>query len=421
MNYYNEYDPNAAEWLRQLIGTGAIPKGEVDERSIADVTAGELRGYTQCHFFAGIGGWSLALERAGIPAARPLWTGSCPCQDFSCAGKGEGVAGARDLWPVFFRLIRECRPVRVFGEQVAAAIGHGWLDRLSADLEAEGYAVGAAVLGAHSAGADHQRQRLYWLAHSEHDGQCGATGNAAQPRRNEQNQRIPDGDCAHVGLADAEHDGGRPNEPRRSAEGRAADGRNYQVGFVAHAEGSDRRSELEAGAERCGGRGLAGNCGADGLADTETGGFRADGSAQRKTGHAAQRDTTVGLVLAGEQGLQGHAWNGDNRHQPGRIGALASGHAAETGAHGRNFWSGATTIPCRDNCVRRAEPGIFPLVAKLPRGMVYGGDPGLPEYANDTAEARVMRLKGYGNAITVETARMFIEAAEAVNREHPDR
>lgn len=164
MNYYNEFDKNAAEWLRQLVGMGAIPNGHVDERSIADVTGNDLRGYTQCHFFAGIAGWSLALERAGVPATRPLWTGSCPCQAFSSAGKQQGFSDHRDLWPTFFRLIRECRPERVFGEQVEAAIGHGWLDRLSADMEAEDYAVGAVVLGAHSAGADHKRQRLYWVA-----------------------------------------------------------------------------------------------------------------------------------------------------------------------------------------------------------------------------------------------------------------
>lgn len=169
MNYYNEFDKGAAAWLRELIATGAIPKGEVDERSITDVTAGDLRGFTQCHFFAGIAGWPEALRRAGVPATRPLWTGSCPCQDYSCAGKGKGMEGKRDLWPKFFRLIRECRPVRVLGEQVSAAIGHGWLDRLSADMEAEGYAVGQVVLGAHSAGADHQRQRLYWVADSKRE------------------------------------------------------------------------------------------------------------------------------------------------------------------------------------------------------------------------------------------------------------
>jgi len=86
--YYNEIDPFAAEWLRQLIKDGLIADGEVDERSIEDVTPNELAGFTQCHFFAGIGGWSYALRLAGWPDDQPVWTGSCPCQPFSTAGKG---------------------------------------------------------------------------------------------------------------------------------------------------------------------------------------------------------------------------------------------------------------------------------------------------------------------------------------------
>lgn len=167
MNYYNEHDAKTAAWLRSLILAGAIPDGHVDERSIADVHPSDLRGYTQCHFFAGIGGWSYALQLAGWPSDRPVWTGSCPCQPFSTAGKGLAQADERHLWPVFFDLIRQCRPEHVFGEQVASAIGHGWLDGVSADLEAEGYACGATVLGAHSVNSPHQRQRLYWVAHSE--------------------------------------------------------------------------------------------------------------------------------------------------------------------------------------------------------------------------------------------------------------
>ena len=164
MNYYNEHDPKAASWLRELINAELIPNGDVDERSIVEVQSNELRDYTQCHFFAGIGGWSLALQLAGWPEDRPVWTGSCPCQPFSTAGKGLAQADERHLWPVFFNLIKECRPEHVFGEQVASAIGKHWLDGVSSDLESEGYACGATVLGAHSVGAPHIRQRLYWLA-----------------------------------------------------------------------------------------------------------------------------------------------------------------------------------------------------------------------------------------------------------------
>ena len=166
--YYNENDPFAAAWLRNLIEAGHIADGVVDERSIEEVQPEDLAGFTQCHFFAGIGAWSYALRRAGWSDDRPVWTGSCPCPSFSAAGKGGGFNDPRHLWPCWGRLIGECRPPVVFGEQVKAAIGFGWLDLVQAGLEGEGYAVGKAVLGACSVGAPHIRQRLYFVAESKH-------------------------------------------------------------------------------------------------------------------------------------------------------------------------------------------------------------------------------------------------------------
>jgi site-specific DNA-cytosine methylase len=119
--YYNEIDPYAAAWMRNLIGRGIIAPGDVDERSIEDVTGDDLKGYGQCHFFAGIGGWSVALRLAGWPDDRPVWTGSCPCQPFSAAGAGKAANDRRHLWPQWFRLIDACRPPIIFGEQVASA------------------------------------------------------------------------------------------------------------------------------------------------------------------------------------------------------------------------------------------------------------------------------------------------------------
>src|SRR5574340_523047 len=162
--YYNEIDPYAAQWLRNLISARHIAPGEVDTRSITDVTPDDVRGFRQCHFFAGIAGWSLALRLAGWPDDRAVWTGSCPCQPYSQAGKGLGDEDPRNLWPEFYRLIKECRPPVCFGEQVPAAIRHGWLDGVFADLERAGYACGAMVLGACSKGAPHIRQRLFWVA-----------------------------------------------------------------------------------------------------------------------------------------------------------------------------------------------------------------------------------------------------------------
>jgi DNA (cytosine-5)-methyltransferase 1 len=201
VNYYNEHDKKAAQWLRELIKAGEIPNGSVDERDIKDVKSDELKQYTQCHFFAGIGGWSLALKLAGWPTDRPVWTGSCPCQPFSSAGKGLGKSDPRHLWPTFFNLIKECNPNIVFGEQVASAIGKGWLDGISADLESEDYAVGRCVLGAHSIGAPHIRQRLYWLADATMSRRHWALQEPEGETRHETRMRLPgeDGRTCRMG------------------------------------------------------------------------------------------------------------------------------------------------------------------------------------------------------------------------------
>lgn len=162
--YYNENDRFAADWLRNLIKAGLIADGEVDTRSIVDVRHGDLRGFGQCHFFAGIGGWSFALRLADWDDNRPVWTGSCPCQPFSIAGKRAGFDDARDLWPSWRSLISECKPPIIFGEQVAGADGKCWFDRTAQDLESHGYAVAAAVLPAFSVGAGHRRDRFFLYA-----------------------------------------------------------------------------------------------------------------------------------------------------------------------------------------------------------------------------------------------------------------
>jgi DNA (cytosine-5)-methyltransferase 1 len=176
MNYYNELDPHAAQWIRNLIAAGVIADGDVDERSIEDVRPDDLRGYTQCHFFAGIAGWAYALDLAGWPRDRPVWTGSCPCQPFSAAGKGVGFEDERHLWPAWQHLIAQCRPPVAFGEQVEGSVRHGWLDGVVSDLEGCGYAVGAAVLQASGADAPHKRDRLWFVADTQRGQRQGAHG-----------------------------------------------------------------------------------------------------------------------------------------------------------------------------------------------------------------------------------------------------
>lgn len=160
--YYNDINPYAAQALRNLIAAGLIPAGDVDERSIVDVHADDLKGFTQCHFFAGLGGWPLAFRMAGWPDDRPVWSGSDSCQPWSVAGKGLGVEDPRFFWPYLERLIAQRRPPAFFGEQSAAA--SEWIRIVRGGLEALDYAVGFMPIEAACKGARHQRDRAWILA-----------------------------------------------------------------------------------------------------------------------------------------------------------------------------------------------------------------------------------------------------------------
>jgi len=220
--YYNEIEPYCAEWLRNLIKAGHIAPGDVDDRDIKEVSAADLKAYTQCHFFTGVGIWSYSLRQAGWPDDRPVWSGSAPCQPFSAAGKKKGTADKRHLWPDFFRLIRECRPDVVFGEQVSSKDGLAWFDAVSADCEGAGYAIGALDSCAAWVGAPQLRHRLYFVAESK-----------GERRRKERE--------------DAGRGGGGGGEER--LEQRSEHG---GVGVVACTEGDQRRPEQQAGGARGG-------------------------------------------------------------------------------------------------------------------------------------------------------------------------
>jgi len=197
--YYNEIDPYAVQWLKNLIAAGLIADGEVDNRSIEEVSPDDLKGFTQCHFFAGIGGWSLAARLAGWADDEPLWTGSCPCQPFSAAGKRGGTSDERHLWPVFFELIKECRPPAVAGEQVASKLGYEWLTGVRSDLESEAYAVGAVDLCAASAGYP-ERPRLFWVADANGSRKCWFALYEEAPCIPKATKRSVEDWCADQGL-----------------------------------------------------------------------------------------------------------------------------------------------------------------------------------------------------------------------------
>jgi DNA (cytosine-5)-methyltransferase 1 len=325
--FYNEHDAYPAQWMRNLIDAGQIAPGTVDERSVTDLDPAELAGFSQCHFFAGIGVWSYALRLAGWDDARSVWTGSCPCQPFSVAGQRRGTDDDRHLWPAWFRLIRECRPATVFGEQVGGAAGGAWLDAVCADLEAVGYAVGAAVLPAAGVGAPHMRHRIFFVAHDDRAGR----DRLATPRVHERREASSSGEPA----------AGRVDGP----SGHDAD-RCGAAGELADATHTDGRP---------GERGAQAGVGTDG---------------ERWRGSGGGRD-------AGEPRLEGHAGQEHDRHEPGRHGTRAAGSTPAASAHG-GAWSDARWVWCRDNRWRPHGAESFPLsvahgtAARVGRLRAYG-------------------------------------------------
>ena len=375
MHYYNENDPKAAAWLRQLIIAGLIPQGYVDERSILDVKADDLAGYVSCHFFAGIGGWAYALRSAGWPDTRPVWTGSCPCQPFSVAGKGLGEEDERHLWPEFRQLITDYRkqigPIPdIFGEQVASADGRNWLAGVRSDLEALGYDSGGCDLCSAGAGEDGEgwivrsdqedweriilsspniRQRLYWMAYTP----------------------IIRGGS---GLCDYEQ-----RDERRIVASNNSGTCNIRMDYAT----SNGTKCSDASKSICNGE--------------------KDGLFRKASPHDNSR-----MVDPKQLGLEGHAGNGDDGNQSGRLceesdGSITAPSGTCNGGNGIHqqrsnfgFWADSALVPCIDGKARRIEPGTFPLAHGVP--------------------GRVGLLRGYGNGINPILAAEFILACEEAKK-----
>jgi DNA (cytosine-5)-methyltransferase 1 len=361
--YYNEIDPYAAQWLRNLIAGGHIAPGDVDERSILDVKPDDLRGYTQCHFFAGIAGWSHALRLSLWPDDRPVWTGSCPCQPFSAAGKGKASGDERHLWPHWFELIRACRPPIIFGEQVEAAIGWGWLDLVFSDLEEEGYAVGAAVLPACSVGAPHIRQRLWFVADSEISGRIegqphprrgdegtGPEGQFGRAAKHSDVGELADSECPEWGPHGSPH-GGDGNDP--VLQGQKGSSGIGERGVMGNADaGCERRGEVRA----------------------------TPGEDQSLSDVHDQRRRENGELADAQCSGVGAGFCGDER--PGKD--------TQAPHHCGSHWSDLVWLPCTDGKQRPTQPGIFPLAHGIP--------------------GRVAKLRAAGNAIVPQVAAEFIKA-----------
>ncbi|MCP4608289.1 MAG: DNA cytosine methyltransferase, partial [Planctomycetes bacterium] len=131
-------------------------------------------------------------------------TGGYPCQPFSVAGSQLGEKDKRHLWPDMFRIIKECKPTWVIGENVGGHIKLG-LDTVLQDLESEGYTVRAFSISASSVGANHQRERVWTVGYSEHNGSSSTaesriideTGNNYTQRENKARESARAGRSEH--------------------------------------------------------------------------------------------------------------------------------------------------------------------------------------------------------------------------------
>jgi len=428
----NEFDQFAAEWLSALIEAGELPEGVVDTRSIHELNGTDFDAYSQVHLFAGIGGWPLALQLAGWPANRRVGTGSCPCQPFSEAGLQAGEEDPRHLWPEMFRVVRQSGIDVWFIEQVASAVRHGWLDGVFADMEGEGYAGGAIVLGAHSVGAPHIRQRI-WGVFVRVAKSSGAERRGGTEPSGEHGRTFHPTDSGSVGgLA---HD---INQRRQGIEATAI---KRGSGLSVQTESSgclDRLGDTNIDGQQPGWASAATN-GHRGSTDAASGSVRlehatGDGREQRRSesggrGLVGGCGTSWRMGSPIRQGLEGFSGDGGNGDQPGRNDADTTGPVATTG--NTDPWSRFDLIPCRDGKARRVPPlsesGLFPLAYGFPREL--GRVRSILEGMGFSAKAiqrmlrrprsllamagrnRVGRLKGFGNAIVVENAVRFIRAA----------
>lgn len=328
--YYNENDPVAAQHLINLIAAGVIAPGHVDHRDIRDVCPADLDGYSQCHFFAGVGVWSAALRACGWDDEKPVWTGSCPCQPFSPAGAQAGFDDERHLWPDWHWLIQQCRPQIVFGEQVASADGLDWIDLVSSDMEASDYSIGALDTCAAGYRSFHIRQRLYFVAENLRlatDGMVDA--GRSRSHRGRSGKEVPKPEKA-IRVAGRSHVDGLVNDQREGLEGQR--GHGVERGESRRIDSATHRPATASDATR----GLAHAHGADGGAERQQPG--------------------------GKQRLKSQ----DGRYDFGDVWADAS----------HEYWRDADWLFCRDERWRPVGPGTFPLAyeiaARMGRLRAYG-------------------------------------------------
>jgi DNA (cytosine-5)-methyltransferase 1 len=175
---------------------------------------------------------------AGTFDARP-WRGlvDClasgdPCQPNSVAGKRGGASDDRWLIDQLLRIVDECRPARLFRENVPGNLD-GQLGALVPALERMGYRVACGIFSAAEVGASHRRERFFLMA----DAMAGDAAQNGNNRGGRTTSFSPFGRWTLSDVADASHDHGRRGE--RGAEAGVGPDRERRRGPASCGAGSE--------------------------------------------------------------------------------------------------------------------------------------------------------------------------------------
>lgn len=99
-----------------------------------------------------------------------ILTGGFPCQPFSTSGEQKGEQDERYLWGHMLRAIRESEPEWVVPENVYGLVTKKFeytLEEICSSLEGIGYQVQPYIIPCSAIGAEHKRERVFFIAHSE--------------------------------------------------------------------------------------------------------------------------------------------------------------------------------------------------------------------------------------------------------------
>lgn len=305
-----------------------------------------------------------------------ILTGGFPCQPYSVAGKRKGKEDERHLWPQMLRIIRECSPRWIVGENVRGLVNwNGGLvfEEVCADLETCGYSVQPFILPACAVNAPHRRDRVWFIAHWNTNGE----------KRRRSKRKVQEGKSS---------DTSRNIEQLRGFVAHANDkGRGNGYGQIQSENGE--RSEWNDNAQLS-------NTDSRNATHADSGGWN-EGS-KRKHNKIGKRSLCKNEPNHGDKIWSEFRSSSMYKDASNTDGAIGTSECINRQRQGEFVRRSSDTIPDRWE--------EFPTVTP-----VCGGDDGLPKELDGITFSKWRResIKAYGNAIVPQVAFQIFKAIEA--------